>query len=282
MLSRLAPFAIYLIIFSRAFTPAHAVYNGRRATDDDYYSPMAHFAWKPSSGYEQHLICGGTLITFQHVLTAAHCHLSAENHEVFIGSRRLYQNGVRLDIEHVYECGEYDCKWNFNDLALVRLEPGAKEKLKAAGIRPMTINWTASSFPRNTPLEVMGFGARQEKEDARVSSRLHLGASYTLKNRKCNELYAVSGDRAKSICLDGRESSACKGDSGGPVVVANGAFGHPQLVGVVNGGEPTENSCIEGEIWHAANVEAHKAWISECVAKHRRWAMEEEFQCDFD
>lgn len=266
-------FALYLTVLSIICSfPSHAVYNGQRATEYLNYKPMAHFVWKK----DRHHHCGGTLITWQHVITAAHCHPSPKDHYVIIGARKLNDltEGVKLRFEKVYVCNSYDCTFHYNDLTIVRLEPGARKKLKAANILPMEIEWKASSLELNTELMVYGFGARKEQEEPSSSRRLYVGWSYTCSNRICALQYSLSECRRESICLDGRSSSACKGDSGGPVMLPGKRGFWPTLVGVVSGGEVTDDSCIDGELWHAVNVEAHIDWITDCVGSAKRWCYE--------
>eukprot|EP00171_Calliarthron_tuberculosum_P004840 IDg4840t1 len=74
------------------------IYKGQRARDGAFMKSMAHFGYRDTRG--QNWVCGGILITWKQVPTAAHCEVNAASDRVYIGSRVLHnEEAFAFDIE---------------------------------------------------------------------------------------------------------------------------------------------------------------------------------------
>nr|XP_027218652.1 transmembrane protease serine 9-like isoform X3 [Penaeus vannamei] len=210
------------------------------------------------SGYYH--FCGGSIISSQWVVTAAHCAVGMTTSDyVLVGDHNLYSgseaNSQWMQIAEIVNHPSYDSNTLDNDIALIRLKTEIQFPSDNK-IAPVCLP-TAGEMYDSVDATITGWGAQQE--GGSTSGTLFEVTVPTMTNTECNTKYGGS-ITDNMICAGIPEGGkdSCQGDSGGPMVVEeNGKW---KLVGVVSWGYGCARPERPGVY---ARVTQYLQWISD-------------------
>ncbi|XP_055593562.1 brachyurin-like [Uranotaenia lowii] len=226
------------------------IVNGQRAV----LGQFPHQAFMIVTGSTQSWACGGSIISDEWILTAAHCVQSAISFSIQLGTVELQSAGtVHLTTNSYVKHPSYNPSNYNNDVAVIKLNSKITFN---SNIQPITlpVAGTTNTFENNVAT-VSGFG-RTKDTDTTFSNYLYYVNLTVMSNSACEALFGSSAIISSTLCTAAGSNpvtGTCGGDSGGPLI-----YGGVQI-GIVSFGASA--GCEKGYPNGYARVTAFRDWI---------------------
>jgi len=218
-------------------------------------------------------LCGGTLITTKHILTAAHC-INDDLKTVLLGDHVIGDdndgaNPEEYEIANVFKHESYNSRSYNNDIAVLEL---AEEVTFKKGISPACLPSTSPSLLQEKFVKegayVVGWGAVHFRGPQ--SNELLEGLISVVTNEECETKFKsfrhIKINDKKMCARDlNNRIDACQGDSGGPLIIQKRADDRRYrffVVGVVSFGY---RCAVKGFPGVYTRVSEFDNWIREKV-----------------
>ena len=235
----------------------------RRAIIGGAIADPSRYPYYVRLDYEGVFGCGGSLITKEFVLTAAHCAFQSDvsTMSAVVGGYNLTSTsvGVSRAVLNTYLHVAYDDLISVsNDVALLKIEPIPDD----LNITMLQYRSRRDFLQAGDSVTVIGLGATETEDAADQLKEVELKI---VNDTTCDEQYSGAIHRKSMLCAADPGEDACQGDSGGPLIVLGATAADDVQVGVVSWGEQCGTADKPGVYADVAYLES---WIDSMICKH--------------
>ncbi|KAL3275028.1 hypothetical protein HHI36_019800 [Cryptolaemus montrouzieri] len=205
--------------------------------------------------------CGGTLISINYVITAAHCGVVISEVEVILGAHNITEHEktqVRLKGIDVIIHEQYDASLYRNDIALIKLNQSVTLSYAIQTVQLPSFSQAQQTYENLFTL-VTGWGLVKDEPVPSVndiSDTLQVVSVPVMNTDVCAEYYNDDDliyITKTNLCTSGYQNKGtCKGDSGGPLVYDE------RLIGIASLGTTKCEECYPSIF---TRVGAYLEWI---------------------
>ncbi|XP_059485544.1 chymotrypsin BI-like [Neocloeon triangulifer] len=210
---------------------------------------LGQFPWQALIYIDSAVLCGGSLILSQWVLTAAHC--TGRSYDVILGtiSQSLLTPGyLRFTSTVNYTHEQYNDTNLNNDIALIKLPSSVSFTASVSPVKLPSL-YDATKNLTGTLATVSGFVSSSSSRDLKYTQVTVI--SY----QSCASYFGSSFVASSIICSKQIDTSICQGDIGGPLVYIDSNKTWVQI-GVISFG--SSSGCIAG----FTRVSSFLGWMS--------------------
>lgn len=213
--------------------------------------------------------CGGTIIADKWILTAAHCtfddngnDFSADSMLVLIGDEDLSKINTAHIVKNVIKHADYNDDSYANDIALLELKTAITFSEKSAPIKMVTEGDAAEGYTDpGVMATITGWGETNSSTHASPNILQQVQLPIVSRNTALNVWSSIPAKVIMAGYQNGTKD-ACRGDSGGPLIVPVGEEGF-KLAGIVSWGNTKCNT-----YGAYTEVSAFRDWITENSGIH--------------
>ncbi|EFX69999.1 hypothetical protein DAPPUDRAFT_228481 [Daphnia pulex] len=180
--------------------------------------------------------CGGSLVTANHILTAAHCvdYIKPKDYgliQLLLNTSTLNppDNGaIHRGVKKIVHHRNYNSATSVNDIAIITLDSPVEN------IKPIPLPRIGSTLSYSGMwATVIGFGRTlktlaEDESSGNGSNKLMESSLQVISNSNCSKMYSESKETkisASMLCAYAAGTDTCQGDSGGPLIVEGTQIG---------------------------------------------------------
>uniref|UniRef100_A0A7M5WYY6 Peptidase S1 domain-containing protein n=1 Tax=Clytia hemisphaerica TaxID=252671 RepID=A0A7M5WYY6_9CNID len=204
--------------------------------------------------------CGGTLISSQYVVTAAHCVDGSSPQYVVLGAH-VFGGGTENNrqvrqVSNVISHENYNSQTLANDIALIKLNSPVEYN---DYVKPACVPESGDAPDPNTEVVISGWGTTQSggsQPDTLRETKVSV-----VSRSSCRQSYGQNAIDGTMLCASSAGKDSCQGDSGGPLVERKASPSNGErfyLAGVVSWGYGCASPGYPGVY---ADVSALRSWI---------------------
>ncbi|XP_075704027.1 transmembrane protease serine 9-like [Rhinoderma darwinii] len=226
--------------------------------------------WQVSVLYNRNPICGGSLISDQWVLSAAHCFDSSPSpslYTVYLGAYMLdipNSNAVESRVDSLIIHPQFRGPGSSGDIALVHL---SRRVTYTRYILPVCLPSASMIFSPGMSCYVTGWGRKQSNEFLAAPKTLQQLVLPLISRQSCDQMYHVGSSTSANVPIiqndqicagyQAGQRDSCMGDSGGPLVCKMNGYWYQ--VGIVSWGD---DCALPNRPGVYTSVPNYESWIN--------------------